>query len=308
MNATDPELDGTSLRSLLIKGSDDLPPDIDLLRGVRDRRTVRRRRTRRRMRALVPAGAAVAVGGAAVLATLLATTSVSNAPSALVALTSAVVKTSAERYQFSLNSTTVDRGHGVFSSAVVTGAFDPRRKLGTEVLAMSGRQGPMGAQIRFIGGYVYTRVSPAAEVGSPGKPWDKAPIPPAGADVLPGQDLEGFSAERPVSPAALLGVLRSAATVRVVGPASGPGWTGTEYAFTARVRFEVERIVSGTVYVDQQGRVRRLVTTTSLALRQVVTTTTDVLTFGDFGAPVPVSPPPASQVAYTTTPYWVFAI
>ena len=30
------------------------------------------------------------------------------------------------------------------------------------------------------------------------------------------------------------------------------------------------------------------------------------LTFGDFGAPVPVITPPASQVKYTSRPYWGF--
>jgi hypothetical protein len=48
---------------------------------------------------------------------------------------------------------------------------------------------------------------------------------------------------------------------------------------------------SGTVDVDQQGRVRRLDAVESFngTVRKVE------VTFGDFGLPVPVSAPPASQ-------------
>jgi len=75
--------------------------------------------------------------------------------------------------------------------------------------------------------------------------------------------------------------------------------------------------VTGTVYVDHQGRVRRLETTTSEAnwpghgrhrLQITPVTTTDVLTFGGFETRVRVSPPPAGQVASTATPHWVFGI
>jgi hypothetical protein len=96
-------------------------------------------------------------------------------------------------------------------------------------------------------------------------------------------------------------VLRSAGTVREAGSASGPGWTGTRYAFTARLPRARESL-SATVYVDQQGRVRRLVT---ISTQGRLTTDRD-LAFGDFGAPVPVTAPPASQVKYTSYPYWGF--
>jgi hypothetical protein len=54
--------------------------------------------------------------------------------------------------------------------------------------------------------------------------------------------------------------------------------------------------------VDQQGRVRRLVTITT----QGRVTTDRYLTFGDFDAPVAVTAPPVSHVKYTSTPYWGF--
>ena len=70
-----------------------------------------------------------------------------------------------------------------------------------------------------------------------------------------------------------------------------------------RTRFPgLNETVSGTVDIDQQGRVRRLVTITTQGRYGKVTTDTD-LTFGNFGAPVPVTAPPASQVGYTGTPY-----
>ena len=75
-----------------------------------------------------------------------------------------------------------------------------------------------------------------------GKPWDKAPAPLQGTDVFQEGEVYGFSAEQPVS-LAELGVLRSAATVRDSGPASGPGWNGTRYAFT--VRLSMRESVSG---------------------------------------------------------------
>jgi hypothetical protein len=56
------------------------------------------------------------------------------------------------------------------------------------------------------------------------------------------------------------------------------------------------------VYVDRHEWVRRLVTTTT----QGRLTTDRDLTFTGFGAPVSVTAPPASQVHYTSTPYWGF--
>ena len=55
--------------------------------------------------------------------------------------------------------------------------------------------------------------------------------------------------------------------------------------------------MTGTVYVDSAGQVRRLVTamTSSLAGGDHDTSTEDV-SFSDFGAPVSVTAPPASQV------------
>jgi hypothetical protein len=98
-----------------------------------------------------------------------------------------------------------------------------------------------------------------------------------------------------VDPQDLLALLQSATDVREVGPASGPGWTGSAYSFTVATKLNgpVHTPVSlrGTVDVDQQGRVRQLDGQASFA-----TTVSQIkITFGDFGLPVSVSPPPASQ-------------
>jgi len=185
---------------------------------------------------------------------------------------------------------------------VVSGAFDPRHGLGTELLAARQPQRPVTAQIRFLGRYVYTRVSGSSTFR---KPWDKAPVPPeAGDGIPPRYEIYGFVTDRPVSPATLSGALRSAGTVREAGSASGPGWTGTRYKFTVRFP-EGRQSLTATVELDQQGRVRRLVTITTQGKQGDITTDRD-LTFGGFGAPVPVTAPPASQVAYTSRPYWGF--
>jgi hypothetical protein len=237
-------------------------------------------------------------------------TSVTSPPSALAAVTSAMVKTSAQSYRFILNVSLRIQEPRVTQHVALTGAIDPRHERGVELLTggpVLGTHVTVTEQLRFIGKDLYTWVSPQSVLGFLGKPWDEAPIPAPGTDVLPGSALRGNAFEQPVSPAELLGVLGSAAVVRYVGPASGPGWTGSKYAFTAHPRPDVT--IAGTVYVDQQGRVRGLATITTVrTARQasLAQAETEDLTFGDFGGPVRVTAPPASQVKQTSTPYWVF--
>lgn len=242
----------------------------------------------------IAAGAAAVIAGAA--AALLAV-SATPAPTALAAVTSALAKTSADSYSFTLDSTMQFKG-GQTHSDVVSGAFDPRNRLGTESLATHTKRGPVTAQVRFIGRYVYTRVSTGA--GALGRPWNQAPVPPVAADGIPGYEVYGFVTDHQVSPAELSAVL-SAGTVRAEGPASGAGWTGTKYVLTASFP-QARQSVIATIYVDQRGMVRRLVTVTT---QGPVTTDRD-LTFGNFGSPVSATAPLASQVKYTSRPYWGF--
>jgi hypothetical protein len=280
-------------RGTIPAGSGDVPPGTDLPRGGRDRGAAPRRcRRRRRMRVLV----AAAVPATAALLVACA----GNAPSPLTAVTSAVAQTSAAGYSFTLDFTVHVAGREL-RSVVVSGAFDPGHELGAELLTAQGPN-PATARIRFMGKYVYTCVSsPGSKLGTPGKPWDKAPVPPAGADAMPGNDVYGFVSDQPVSPAELSAVLGSAGTVRDEGSASGPGWTGTRYTFTAHF-LDGRESVTATVYVDQHGQVRRLVTITT----QGRVTTDRNLTFVGFGVPTAVTAPPAAQTVYTSQPYWGF--
>ena len=106
------------------------------------------------------------------------------------------------------------------------------------------------------------------------------------------------------SPQTLFALLKSASTVDRQGGASGPGWTGTSYAFTVRLTFgpagngQPAVTAAGTVGVDQQGRVRSLdVAYTAPAQASAPPERVSVeMTFSDFGTSVSVSPPPASEV------------
>jgi hypothetical protein len=260
----------------------------------RPRALERGARRRRFSRMWLLATAVVAVVAAAGVTAALPAAPGSPAPSALAVVAGALARTSAEGYSFDLD-TVVRSYDDAVPAVVVSGAFDPRHEFGTELLATRASKHPVRMQIRFIGKYVYTLLS--AGTGTIARPWDKSPVPPAGADILPPDDRGyGFISDRPVSLAVFSLVLRSAGTVRNEGSASGPGWTGVRYAFTAHLGGRES--VTGTVYLDRQGQVRRLVTITMqgrLAIDRDLTIT-------GFGAPVSVTAPPSSQVQYTSTP------
>lgn len=274
------------------------------LHGVHDHGTATLRRRRRRTRVLATATAAMAVIAAGVVTAIIRAGSSSVQPSALAMVTSALTKTSSDSYRFHLDTTVQFAGREM-SSDVVSGAFDPRHELGTEMLAVRSAENSAKVQIRFVDRYVYAWVSPGSGLGTSTTPWDKSPVPSAGTDVTHEVDVYSFATDQPVSPSALLDVLRSASTVREEGTASGPGWAGTKYAFAARFH-DGREFVSGSVYVDQQGRVRRLMATTTVPKpggQQGLTTVRD-LTFDALGTPVSATEPPANQVSYTSTPPW----
>jgi len=245
-------------------------PTGELLRQVR-----RHDKARRRVRTLVPAGAVAALGGAAAVAVTL-TATVAAAPSAFAAVTAAAAKTSAESFHVTVQqSTVVGSPSGARSSVRMVGDFDPSRGLGAETAS----RGPV-SQVRDLGKHVYARVAKTDPLGH-GKPW-----------------VESLNIGLPYNPGTFLAQLEKAGTVIDEGPASGPGWTGTKYAFAIRDGKNGPVTVSGTVYVDQQGLVRHLVMTTTLlpVPGEPWTRFTDDVTFGDFGVSVSVAAPPASQV------------
>jgi hypothetical protein len=258
-----------------------------------------------RMRLLAVAVAVAAVALAAGLtAALRAAPQTSAAPSPLSAVTGALARTVARSYAFTVQ-TTVRNLATERNSVLVSGAYDPGRRLGAEALTQSKAGQVNRAQVRFIGAYLYTSVPSGSGLG---KPWDKSSLAAAtaaavAAGPLP-NDPYGFASDQVISPSGLMAVLRLPGTaVRDSGPASGPGWTGIRYTFAAR---DGQATISGAVDVDQQGQVRRIKTTTDHGVRPITTTDRDI-SFGDFGAPVRVSAPPASQAEYTTgRPYLGF--
>jgi len=259
------------------------------------------------------AAAAVAVGVTAALHTPRPASAVHTplpaSPSALSVVTSALARTSADSYTYTVDSITRFAGKEL-NSVEVSGAFDPGHHLGTEQLNSRSAGRVARAQVRFICKYLYTSVTPAAGFV---KLWDKSLLTAAAANGTPPGDPYEFVSDQPVTPDELTVVLRSAgAVMHDAGPVSGPGWTGTRYTFTAHL-YGGRESVTGTVYVDRQGRVRRLMTiTTDLASPKRATknrapATYREITFSGFGAPVRVGPPPVSQLKYTSgNPYWGF--
>jgi hypothetical protein len=281
---------------LLAVAVGDIPPGIDLLSGVRRRRAAHRVRLR----------AALAVGTAGVAAVAAAVTlGVSRAPSAWAAVTTAARLTAAQNYQMTMTSSlrtipplTARMGR----PWTISGEVSPARRAGEED----------GGQVRFVGGYVYTYVGgTAAAARHHGKNWVKTTGPAFTSTRVGIAAWLSSPAGLPLTaPQDLLGLLQSATRVRGTGAASGPGWTGTGYAFSAALALGASKnstmSITGTVGVDTQGRVRRLDTTITERLPPgtdeppgvhvtAITRTVQVM-FGDFGIPVSVSAPPASDV------------
>jgi hypothetical protein len=271
-------------RELLAAAYDTVPASGELLAGVR------RRHARRQMRvrsALATGTAALIAGG------VLSAFAVTGAPSALAAVTNAVTKTAAESFRVRLAVTVRNGSPGSptpSSPFRVAGAFAPARHVGEETMSN-------GWQMRYLGGIGYLRLLPRQAEALGGKPWLEERVVPSG---LQASGLAwDYNSDQIIDPSALLRLLDSAAQIRDEGFASGPGWTGTKYAFTVRNPADIVQSITGTVDVDSDGQLRRLI--------QIVTFTPDSgpamvttldFTFGDFGAPMSVVAPPASQVGH----------
>lgn len=269
MNDTEAEA-----RRLLAAATEDMPPGIDLLDGfVAARRRDRARRTRRG--AVLSAGIAVAAASVAAL-----TLTIGSVPPALATVTGALSRTLTGSYHLTeQQSSYYIRSGGVTDRvhSTCTSEADPMRHLE----ASSCSNGPID---REVGGYTYVY----SRFPAGGRHWDR--IPTASIGHLPVTN--GFTA---ATPQQMLAQIKKVDKVTVVGPASGPGWAGTRYAFSGSPGPRARLRLSGTVTVDQQGRARALVLTIRSTSAINVFVMTQVLTFSDFGAPVTVTPPPADQ-------------
>lgn len=285
-------------RRLLGAATDDMPPGIDLLGAVRKRQAARGTRAKVAAGALsVAAATALVVGGMAAFGGSAAPAGPS-ARAAQAAVLTAVTKTSLQSYRVTITTTTqVSGGPHRQIRTSGSGEFDPVRRVGEL----------NGGRLRIIDRHIYVDLgsTPMLRRLLGGKTWLRITDPfgtkPSKLDPLTFQAPQTLGQ---ITAQDLLTLLKRATGVHRVGPASGPGWTGTEYAFAMTNPIGAGATkgtfsVRGTVGVDQQARVRDLRMTTTISFPGVgpgPVTTRSAVTFGDFGVPVSVTAPPPSQV------------
>jgi hypothetical protein len=271
-----------AVRALLVEATGGGPPETDLLGGVR--RRVARRRARRRV--LAASLATLCTAGAIAVAALLVPVGTVT-PSAQARVAAAAGRTSTEGYRVRIDYSAGDQGGAKAGRWSVTeGVFDPASRTGRL------RDPREGLEIRFVGGMVYMELP--ATLRSRGKRWlaqehrlEVHLDAPALARLakLAWQD-----------PQRELARLRSAASVRELGPVAGDGWSGRRYAFELPAGKDVTASrVTGTVDVDQAGRVRRLE-----VVPQGTGAVRVVMAFRDYGARERVQAPPRYQVVPLT--------
>jgi hypothetical protein len=264
----------TEARRLLTAATEDMLPGIDLLDGFV---AARRRDRAQRIRGRAVLSAGIAVAAAAVTAVTL---TIGSAPPALATVTGALTRTLTQSYHLTEQESSYYLWNGRIrypSHDTCTIEADPARHLE----ASSCLSGPGE---RETGGYTYFYFTDP--VDHPGKHWER--VSTASVAQIPSSNFFTVA-----TPQQMLAEIKKAGKVTVAGPAFGPGWTGTRYAFSDSSGAGTK--LSGTVDVDQQGRARALVLTMRLTSAVNVFVMTQVLTFSDFGAPVTVTPPPADQ-------------
>jgi hypothetical protein len=273
------------VRALLVVATGDGPAETDLLGKVR--RRVRRQRLRRRV--LVPALATLTTTCVIAVAALVASV-VTGTPSAQARVAAAAGRTATEGYRVRIVSTKSDKAPASSSATQTSeGVFDPARRTGR--LLLQGQ----GLEARFVGDMAYTELPTRAR--SNGKRWlaHKRSLDPNVA--MPGfVQLTKLAWQDPQQ---VLARLRSAAVVHEQGRIAGDGWSGRRYAFelTADKAVKSATRVTGTVDVDQAGRVRRLEVTDRLTTNAGQDRTLrTVMEFRDYGAHETVLAPPAGEV------------
>jgi hypothetical protein len=256
----------TEARHLFAVATEDMPPGIDLLSGFDAAR--RRDRSRRTRRGAVLSGG-VAAAAAAVTAVALNT---GSAPPARAMVTSALTSTLTQSYHLSEQDTYYYKDQVNHAACAVEA--DPARPS----IAYYCTGAPYDSNLIKVGGYTYESSSGSKWYKIPDSSFVKAKVGSVGDFTT-------------ATPQQMLDALKEATNVTATGPASGPGWTGTQYAFSGTFMHTVQ---SGTVTVDQQGQARVLdVAFTDPGAKTPFVT--QVLTFSDFGAPVTITPPPPDQ-------------
>jgi hypothetical protein len=283
MNDTEAEA-----RHLLAVATEDIPPGIDLLdRFVAVRRRDRARRRRRR--AVLSAGVAVtAATVAAVTLTIGSAMPARSAAPARSALVSALTRTLAQSYHYTASEVGIPKGRSTKDyHQTCTGETDPVRYLQAVSCSDGSRLREVGGgnQFGYAYSYVYTYAPGTPSfTRHPGRPWVEIKIP---------HEQYGSPFDT-ATPWMMLGYIKEFAKITVVGPASGPGWTGTRYAFSGpKGPTAIWRKFHGTMDVDQQGLARRFVVT--MRNSEGFEVFTEIVTYSDFGARVTVTPPPPDR-------------
>jgi hypothetical protein len=282
----DSDREVAGVRALLAVAAGDGPPATDLLEAVR--RRARRQRVRRRV--LMPSLASLTLA-AVVAVAVLAASMVTGAPSAQARVAAAAGRTATESFRVRMSSTT-PRGKGSEqpTTQVTEGFFDPARHIG-RLLAN-------GLEVRYVGDMVYSKL-PAGTTPD-GKRW----IAVRRASVKVDQPLPPIAVVKVGfwDPQEALALLRSAFSVHEQGRVSGDGWSGRRYAFDLRdgQLAKDNLAMTGTVDVDQSGRVRRLDVTVlaETASGQRADRFRTIMEFRDYGARETVSAPPASAIGH----------
>ena len=229
------------------------------------------------------------------------------------ALSAAVANTAATSSRVAV-STTVS-GPGMTTTFTATGEFDYAHPRG--VLRMGGGPGLGGVEVRYLPPRLYVKLAGAAGVLLPeGKAWVEMSLPGhAAAGGLPFLPLGDVNA----SPMDLLAALTAIASkVTDLGPATVRGVAVTHYRVSIDLakaeahqrpqeRAEFHSFASSLdsatlpvdVWVDGQARVRRVaisLATPRDAGMPAGFGVTQAVDYYDFGVPVRVSAPPASEV------------
>jgi hypothetical protein len=280
----DSDRETAGVRALLAVAAGDGPPATDLLAGVR--RRMRRQRIRRRV--LLPSLATLATASVLAVAVLAASV-LTGAPSAQARVVAAAGRTANEGYRVRIVSTKSIGSGGPTGTEISEGVFDPARRTGRLLV------GNPPVELRFLGDMVYFELperSGARRWVAERRAFD------AGADMPLFVQLTKLTWQNPQQ---ALVRLRSAAAVRDQGHAAGDGWSGRRYAFelTGDQGAKAAATVTGSVEVDQAGRVRRLEVAERLTAGPggtVLGTVRTVMEFRDYGARETVSAPPASAI------------
>jgi hypothetical protein len=230
-----------------------------------------------------------------------------------VALSAAVANTAATTSRVAVSTTM--SGPGMTTTITATGEFDYAHPRG--VLRMGGGLGPGGVEVRYLPPQLYVKFAGAAGMPVPeGKSWVEISLPgQAAAESLPFLPLGNVHA----SPMDLLAALTAMASkVTDLGPATIRGVAVTHYRVTVdlakaeahqqpQARAEFHSFASSLdtatlpvdVWVDGQARVRRIAISLPMPPGSGMPAglrVSEAVDYYDFGVPVRVSAPPASEV------------